>query len=647
MARLVTSGGEIQDHPATDVGSPDGYTPGIVPTTTDTTNQRGGRACWSCAGTTTNTSFRAFPFTAPASGQTVYARAYVRVDVLPPSGAKKVAALLTSADGALISARLTSTGTFQLWNDAGSAQIGSDSTTVIATGTYYRVQLRLKIGAGAVDEAELRVQLDDSQAPEEIVATGATLTVSDTHTARFRAGWIDAPGATATMLVDGVGVNDSTGTKQTSWPGDGIIVLARATRSSWTAATSTDCSGAAPDAGGVNMAEGLNNTPPRGVADHTTAGHAADPDQIRSTSTSTTKVWCEPYSTLGIVGDTYFDIGIGSVYAAIGTGVNTAAIDGDQVAQKFQVNGTLESFKVFLYKVGAPTDNAIIYLTEDDSGQPGQILNQWTLPGPGMATSGLPLVFTLPQAVACNRPMWIVFGRDGAFDATNYYKLSTNAVEFLWNGSSWAVANQRAGTWTAATTTNVEAWFYTTQGPQVAKVMTAWICHGEAIATGTKTITVYSVTTGGSASASATANVGNDAGAAGTYPTLWTWTPTPVLYPSTSSTSGQMYGGERIGFTLGSATRFSLMCFAGVYMEFPSYSASGWGRYQKTADSTIWWAKQAPSTLTAEVAGGGTVTADPGSWIVYPDPQVTAGGDIPATAVIVADNTFGAGYTPA
>jgi hypothetical protein len=210
MARLVTSGGEVRDHPTADINGPDGITAGATATTTDTTNQRSGLACLACAGTAANTSFRQWSFTAPALGAQVYGRVYFRVGALPAS-LQKVAALTTAAGGALISARLNTTGTLELWNDVGAAQIGVDSTTVVTADVWYCVQLRLLINTGAVDQAELLVADDQPGTPWESLS-GTALTISDTHAGRFQAGWVTAPGATSTMLIDDVAVNDSTGT---------------------------------------------------------------------------------------------------------------------------------------------------------------------------------------------------------------------------------------------------------------------------------------------------------------------------------------------------------------------------------------------------------------------------------------------------
>jgi hypothetical protein len=186
------AGGEIRDHSTTDIGSPDGYSGGTVATTTDLTNYRSGGASWLCAGDATNTSFRSFPFTSGGTGVDEFGRVYLFNLTGLPTTAAKVARFVTSAGGDLVSVRLTSAGKFQLWNDVAGTQIGSDSTLVVDIANTYRVQLRVRIGTGAVDQAEMRVKVDDYQAVDEAIS-GSSLTISDTLPARFGAGGSPPP----------------------------------------------------------------------------------------------------------------------------------------------------------------------------------------------------------------------------------------------------------------------------------------------------------------------------------------------------------------------------------------------------------------------------------------------------------------------
>ena len=657
MARLVTSGAEVRDHPTTNVGSPDGWSAGATATTTETTIVRGGTASWKCSGTAANTSFRAFPWTAPASGATVYARALVRVGTLPSTSPTPILRLLTSADVALVSARLNASGTLELWNDVGSAQIGSDTTLALATGTWYRVQLSVTIGAGAVDAASLKVVQDDLNAEEETVS-GSSLTISDTHAARFRVGWLSAPGNTTDIYVDAVGVNDSTGTYENSWPGPGYVLLSKPVWTSWTAATSTDCSGTSPTTGtGENMADALNNTPPLGVADHTTAGHSSAPDQIRSTSTATVKLWCQTFAEVGAVGDSYQGLQLAGGLTEIGSGNTASTFHGDKVAQSFYVNGTIEAFalRIGVPATTYPADDLVIELVEDNSGVPsGSVIESWTWDPstqPGF-TEGIQqsawVKFTLTEPEPAYRTLWIRLSRTVANDASIHYHWRVQTTEFMWPGKP--SARERSAAWTT-TIGNQAAKIYTSQGLRSPKAAQAWICHGEAIATGTKTYSVNMTIQPVAIPPTGTSgNVGNDVGAAGTYPSNWTWSATPYQYRPVPTSGGgldEVMASPRLGLTLTSGSRFSLMCFAGVYFEVDEVYSSDWTQFQKTSDSSIWWGKQAVAETMYECGTDGLtiVTIKAGNWALYPSPQISDPDNFPTTLVEVVDETLQSSYT--
>jgi hypothetical protein len=481
---------------------------------------------------------------------------------------------------------------------------------------------------------------------EELIS-GSSLTISDTHGARFRAGWVDAPGATVNAYVDDVAVNDSTGSYENSWPGQGRVVLSSAVWSSWTASTSTDCGGVAPSTtfatdGGVNMANALNNTPPVGQADHSTAGHTSDPHQTRSTSTATVRVFGKAFSMLGAIGDLYVGA-LNTTISSIGANLTGQTSDGDVVAQSFYLNGTLESFAVRMTKSGSPADDLIIELVEDNAGVPtGTVIQTWTIPG-ASAPGGTTLTLTLDNPVPCYRTLWVRMSRSGANDSANFYRWYADAFTFA---GGFVAARRRSGTWANAYV-NHDLQLYSSQGFRPPKVITGWICHGEAIATGTKTYSTY-VTLGNVIPTAVTGNVGNDAGAAGTYPTLWTWTSTASIYRQPMNTSGGMSCvGPMIQITLTSAGRFSLLCFAGAYVELDEVYTGDWTRLQKTSDSSIWWGKQAVATTTYECGTDGLTirTVSPGQWLLYPDPQIAAGDNFPTTSVVVTDETLASSYT--
>lgn len=644
MARLVTSGGEVRDHPTADINSPDGITAGATATTTNTTVPRSGLACLSCAGTAANTSFRQWSFTAPALGAQVYARAYFQVDALPAS-LQKVAALTTAAGGALISARLNTTGTLELWNDVGAAQIGVDSTTVVTADVWYCVQLRLLINTGAIDQAELLVADDQPGTPWESIS-GTALTISDTHAARFQAGWVTAPGATSTMLVDDVAVNDSTGTTQNGFAGSGQVFMLPCglvqTATSW-----LDCAGGTTVA---NFPPYVDNLPPAGLADHSTAGHTgATAHQLRETVSAP--------GTLTFNGVAWWQTGIPLTYDTIPTVVSITAGAtvnvGDNVARTrrsqslmLQASLTADTISLHAIKTGSPTDDLIVEVQSDNgSGLPsGAVLATGTLVGTAVATTAASsatgkatttkMRLDNPVVIQANTRYHLVVRRSGAIDSVNFYSWARLAgLDYVgeapatFDGSSWV----QTGT-SHATADHVFRMTWTQPRPPI-RVVSALACHGQA-ATGTK---AGAISTGGGitpASGSVTFNYGNGGAATGTYPAGWWWTSattTNVVVAANAAMSPQA------SVTKTSAAGTVDVCFLGYQVEVGDMSG-GWARYQKSADSTIWWGKRVFSDTLFETADVNTpILVTGGDWAIYPDPQITPGQDFPATLVTVAD----------
>ena len=89
------------------------------------------------------------------------------------------------------------------------------------------------------------------------------------------------------------------------------------------------------------------------------------------------------------------------------------------------------------------------------------------------------------------------------------------------------------------------------------------IAHGESVTTGTKTGTC-DLFANPAGSVSASFNYGNDAGGAGTYPTLWTVTRAPLVEAPTPTRSS----GASIRVTANTNTRNVDVCFMGVYVDY-------------------------------------------------------------------------------
>jgi hypothetical protein len=98
------------------------------------------------------------------------------------------------------------------------------------------------------------------------------------------------------MLIDDVAVNDSTGTAQNGFPGSGQVFMLPLR--GCTAGTSwLDCSGGSTLA---NFPQYVDNLPPIGLADHSTAGHTgASAHQLRETVNAPGTLYDEHAALLG------------------------------------------------------------------------------------------------------------------------------------------------------------------------------------------------------------------------------------------------------------------------------------------------------------------------------------------------------------
>jgi hypothetical protein len=248
MARRYTIGFEA-NHVNFDLSS--GAITGAA--TWSTTNPRSGVYCLQCSSAAGNAvASGAFLGAVLSSLDWFYIRAYIRFDNLP---GVTVPVLATNATGTGISARVTSAGKVQLWDDVAGVQIGSDSVATLVANTYYRFELGCQVNsaAGSDDAGELRLD-------GVTVASFTGRAISASPSFSPFAGWLAAPGANLVMRVDDVAVNDSLGTDQNSWPGAGNVVMLLPTSDNARAALWTGGAG-----GTTSLFDAVNNTPPAGL----------------------------------------------------------------------------------------------------------------------------------------------------------------------------------------------------------------------------------------------------------------------------------------------------------------------------------------------------------------------------------------------
>lgn len=152
--------------------------------------------------------FVTYNFTPLATGQTLYERFYIYVGTNPATDTYIMKSKI-AAGTVYYGIKLTTTGTLQLTN--GTTQIGSDSGALTAQ-TWYMVEVAYTYATGAVS-AKLN---------------GATAFASGTATTskainQMDLGSIDSP-ATGEWYMDDIGVNNSVGSYQNTWLGEGKVV---------------------------------------------------------------------------------------------------------------------------------------------------------------------------------------------------------------------------------------------------------------------------------------------------------------------------------------------------------------------------------------------------------------------------------------
>jgi hypothetical protein len=288
MARLATCGFE---RPVTDTTwrSPEGCTvnANAAGLSFGTTNARTG-SCMTVTsgGVATNVLFGPSGVTG-ATGRSYYLRFYIRF-ASNPAAATVVGVLSHQSGNNTAQARLNTDGTMNLIDNGGTVK--GSASAVLATNTWHRIELRVRINASTSDD-EIELVVNGVQIGQQLNANLATAIG-----ANFPQGIIGVCNAvTATILYDDCALNDDTGTDQNTYPGDGKVVYLKpisdnAVGSGWTndAAATT------------NLFASVDNNPPTGIAD-TTAGDGTH--QVRNAGTNSNQaldVNCETYTTGGI-----------------------------------------------------------------------------------------------------------------------------------------------------------------------------------------------------------------------------------------------------------------------------------------------------------------------------------------------------------
>jgi hypothetical protein len=229
---------------------------GTVNGTLDTVLFRTGGASWQfVTAASTFTALAELDIAARGANTSVtyFIRAYVNITTKPTT----TSSILSPANTNSASIRLTSAGVVQLWNDSAGTQVGSNGPT-LSTGIWYGVELGITFNASS------QMSAIEGRVDQVTFASTSGLTAAGPTVVAIWLGFSSSTGTAATINVDDVAVNDSTGSNQTSWPGSGKILLLLPTSDN--SAGSWKAGSAASASSNGALFDGINNTPPIGTA---------------------------------------------------------------------------------------------------------------------------------------------------------------------------------------------------------------------------------------------------------------------------------------------------------------------------------------------------------------------------------------------
>lgn len=479
-----------------------------------------------------------FPFTG-AHGTDYFARVlfYYTAHATGTAGV-----VLLKFGTASVSIRLKSDGTLILTNGAGTV-IGNP-TAVLNFSQWYRLELRVRTSAAASStQAEARLDGVEFASSSTINETVTTSQLEIGNSGNATANWV--------CYLDDLSLNDSGGTEEKSWCGDGKVVLLLPIRDN--SAGSWRAGSAASAAANGRLYNGIDNVPPIG---------AATPMAVTAGISNTISGATAP--------DGDFDIEPYDIYSATvgwnGTGAtsnmgNGAALSRLAVPLIPSANQFLLGLAIRIRTSGAPADNLEIAIQDTDFfGLPS---NSDLAVSSSIAASSLVAAlrvefFTFSSfALSAGVTYWAVLRRSGGDDITNFYVVAGQSNGAYWNGGTWTAgpAHQMAAQFSRAAT---------------VRVVQQVIVHGEDVTTGAKTGTFAMVSnpaiTAANVLGPSLSNFGPDAGGAvGTYPTNWVVQRGAMTYRPVIAQSTKPVG--RISKS-DTGTRAADLCFMGLMVEY-------------------------------------------------------------------------------
>jgi hypothetical protein len=208
MARLWTAGAELQtvtagiEFSATITNAP----------AVETTTKRSGNAAWRISNAAAIEGFRQIHTAAQGA---FFFRFYLYVVARPTNDNWYIGGARQTGTNKIV-LRMRTSGAINLFNVEDSAQIGSDSSA-LSLNTWYRIEM-------AYDSTTLSATTTSARIDGVEFASG---TIDITATPNSLGCFTVGADATLDYIVDDLAINDSSGSFQNSWPGEGEVIVLR------------------------------------------------------------------------------------------------------------------------------------------------------------------------------------------------------------------------------------------------------------------------------------------------------------------------------------------------------------------------------------------------------------------------------------
>lgn len=529
MARLFTSGAETR-HATTESVTLAGAAVFV------TTNPRSGSANYrsvSAIGTAqaTITGVTSRPY---------YARGFFYVSALDDA----MGNLIALGAVTVVGAKVYADGSVAVLN--GATELFRSAAGLVSAGAYFMLELALSVGSGATDYIECRV------GGSSIYST-STASVTDSAPTLARFG--PAGATSSTVDFDDLAVNDNQGSSQTSWPGNGKVVVLDPVSDSARGANWLAGAGAT-----TNLWDAVDNTPPVGVV----LASATNTSQVKNSAKDTVGVYtaaCQTYSASGVNLDPLATVSITGASES-GAGIPEAAQATHRMAQSFLAGDSiLSTVNMRLGWTTSQTDGTVTgTLYADSGGAPsGSALGSWTVAG-SVLTSSFNANYTLSGSpvggLTVGATYWLVMSWSGG-----------TAGNLIWWGSTTSVysdgqhkeTNNGGASWVVGDPADVFCLLTFTGAGYDTVALTQPVA---AVGAGGAVAIVHGVTGGNPFAAETT--VTTAAAAAGTFPTNWIVLKGTVVYapvPTTANPTVQLRKGT-------SSTTAAMAAFMGLLVEY-------------------------------------------------------------------------------